>query len=267
MTNITVQTINSTLVIDSRLIAAELGIEHKSFKQLIKTYQVDFEEFGNLSISNAGVVGTSSYAEFCYLNEDQAYLALTFVKNTLEARKAKKNLVHAFKIAREALAPKMPVTMIEYVEAHLTALKEAEATKLLLAASNEKVAELKPKADAFNILCESNGAITIGDLSKVIGVKELGPKNIFKFLRNGGVLTMKNLPMQKHLHLFNVVEKYDSYRNTHYLVPLVNAIGQEYIIDLVLKAGHRVTSKLINDVKAASKAEKDMLASLDSKAA
>ncbi|OYD95912.1 hypothetical protein CDG77_10175 [Nostoc sp. 'Peltigera membranacea cyanobiont' 213] len=160
--------------------------------------------------------------------------------------------------------PKPPVDIVFMLEEAATAIREA---RLQVAAAESKVAELEPKADAFNILCGCNKEITIGELSKVMGVKELGPINIFKFLRKGGILTMKNLPMQKYLHLFNVVEKYDSYRNTYYLVPLVNSMGQEYIIGLVLEAGYPITSKLINDVKVASKAEKAMLASLDSKAA
>jgi phage regulator Rha-like protein len=70
MTNITVQTINSTLVIDSRLIAAELGIEHRALKKTIQTYQSDFEEFGTLDTASVGVVGTSSYAESNPYNPD-----------------------------------------------------------------------------------------------------------------------------------------------------------------------------------------------------
>ncbi|MEH1955944.1 phage regulatory protein/antirepressor Ant [Nostoc sp.] len=254
MSNITIQTINSTLVIDSRLIATELGIQHKNFKELIKTYQADFEEFGNLSVSNAGVVGTSSYAEFCYLNEDQAYLALTFVKNTPEARLAKKNLVHAFKAAREANIPKPNTDILFLLEQSAAAIREARA---LTAAAESKIVEMKPKVEMYNILLEANKAIKIGEFADLINVKNLGQNNLFKFLRMKGILDQQNKPYQKYIHHFNVVQKVNKHTGDVYSVVLVTPGGQQFLVKKILEDGrYIIKSTIVNQIVEAAAADK-----------
>ncbi|MBN3882560.1 MAG: phage antirepressor KilAC domain-containing protein [Nostoc sp.] len=243
MSNITIQTIDSTFVVDSRLIAAELGITHKSFKETIRTYKTDFEEFGNLAVHTEGVKGTSSYSEFLYLTEDHSYLSLTYSHNTPQVRRAKVNLVKAFRIARESTAPKMSLTLIESVEAYLNTLKEVEATKLLLAAADEKVKEMQPKVEEYNLLCEQGKDIKVGELSKILGVKNMGPIKLFKFLNAQKVLIEKsNLPYAEYIHCFNVVRKLNPHNGDVYNVPLVNTEGVSLIIKKLKAAGHIVTS-------------------------
>lgn len=154
MTNLKVQNYNNNLVIDSRLIAEELGIQHKSFKDLIRTYLVDFEEFGNLAATSVGVAGTNGYAEFYYLNEDQAYLSLTYSKNSPQVRIAKVNLVKAFKYARQT---KLPQNYIQSLELLLASEKEKERlleeTKLLTA-ENEELTEFKNEVTEWDRFIE-----------------------------------------------------------------------------------------------------------------
>jgi anti-repressor protein len=244
MTNITIQSIDSTLVIDSRLIAAELGINHKSFKETVRTYQADFEEFGTI----APVSGESTFGRpetFYYLNEDQSYLALTYSNNSTQVRQAKINLVKAFKIAREALAPKMPVTMIEYVEAHLAALKEAEATKLLLAAAEEKVAELEPKAEIFDVIANSGKLLSFSEAAKIINAPGLGRNNLMRLLRNKKVLQIiSDTPYQQYINqgYFEVIESYTMVGVK--LTTKVTQKGLSYLIRLLKKEGHEVPSKV-----------------------
>jgi phage regulator Rha-like protein len=94
MSNLTVQLINSNLVVDLRLIAEELGIQHKSLKDLICTYQSDFEVFGEVTLVAAQgkslPQGGFGQAEtYYYLNEDQSYLSLTYSKTHLKLDKQK----------------------------------------------------------------------------------------------------------------------------------------------------------------------------------
>ncbi|MCP5197322.1 MAG: Rha family transcriptional regulator [Gammaproteobacteria bacterium] len=72
--------------VDSRLIAEQLGVEHKATRQLIQQYQTDFEEFGLLpfemeAVKEDGARGTK-HEKFALLNEDQSYLLLTYAQNT-----------------------------------------------------------------------------------------------------------------------------------------------------------------------------------------
>lgn len=85
--------------VDSRLLAEQLGVEHRATRQLIQQYQSDFEEFGQLTFEmevGERIQGGGNPIKFSLLNEDQSYLLLTYVQNTLQARELKKRLVRTF---------------------------------------------------------------------------------------------------------------------------------------------------------------------------
>ncbi|MFZ1492453.1 MAG: Rha family transcriptional regulator [Candidatus Competibacter denitrificans] len=94
--------------IDSRLIASQLGTEHKNTRELIEQYQADFEEFGVCPFETAKPPKGSNGGrpeKFALLNEDQSYLLLTYCQNTEQARDLKKRLVQAFSECRRQLQP------------------------------------------------------------------------------------------------------------------------------------------------------------------
>ena len=256
MTNITIQTINSTLVVDSRLIASELGIQHKNLKETIRTYQADFEEFNPVAfetrLGNALPQGGFAQGEtFIYLTEDQCYLALTYSKNTPEARLAKVNLVKAFKEAREALVsqPKLnePTDILLLLEQSAAAIREARA----LAAREEqakliaesKVLDMAPKVELYNTICESGQNITMGELAKVIGIKGLGRNNLFQFLKKQGILQFNNVPYQAYMNKGHFVCIQTEHNRRVYTVTLATPSGVEFVIGLLKKAGYKIPSK------------------------
>ncbi len=89
--------------VDSRVIAEQLGNQHESSMRLIRDYKSDFEELGVLRFEigkpPAGSKGGRP-EEFSLLNEDQAYLLLTYSRNTKKVRVLKVSLVIAFREAR-----------------------------------------------------------------------------------------------------------------------------------------------------------------------
>ena len=87
--------------IDSRLLAKPLGNKHQSVFELLKNYRADFEELGLLRFQTGK--GTGGRPEkFAMLNEDQAYLLLTYSRNNPKTRCLKIKLVKAFSEARKA---------------------------------------------------------------------------------------------------------------------------------------------------------------------
>ena len=99
------------LVVDSRLIAEELGIEHRAFMQTVRKYLTEIQEFGHLTFENGTVtnsVGARNTTVFCYLNEDQATYVMTLSKNTDKVRQCKRSLVKAFKEAKEVIQTVIP---------------------------------------------------------------------------------------------------------------------------------------------------------------
>ena len=99
--------VNDEPRMDSRIIASELGVEHKNTRELLEQYQSDFEEFGVVRFETAkppkGSVGGRP-EKFYYLNEDQVCLLLTYSQNTAQARALKKNLIRAFTAERRKIA-------------------------------------------------------------------------------------------------------------------------------------------------------------------
>lgn len=108
MNNVTIKTIDNEARVDSRQIADHLGVKHKATFQLLTSYQTDFEELGLLpfemeAVKKSGGRGAKRQ-KYALLNEDQAYLLLSYSKNTIRVRQLKIALVKAFKRAREEAA-------------------------------------------------------------------------------------------------------------------------------------------------------------------
>jgi phage regulator Rha-like protein len=108
MTDIITVQPNSTgeLVVDSRLVAEELDINHKSFLQTIRKHQTQLEQaFGVLAFQTAKPQdSTGGRPEtFALLTEPQAIALMTFSRNTERVVQCKIHLVKAFEYAKSKL--------------------------------------------------------------------------------------------------------------------------------------------------------------------
>ena len=91
--------------IDSRLLAEHFGKDHHDLFELVKNYRADFEQMGVVRFQTEKPLPGSKGGRperFALLTEDQAYLLLTFTRNTAKARALKVKLVQAFGEARRA---------------------------------------------------------------------------------------------------------------------------------------------------------------------
>jgi phage regulator Rha-like protein len=104
MTNIVLIQSGGEARVDTRVLAVELGNNHDNVIQLLKKYPADFKEFGILRFETGVIKGRGQPEQFSHLNEDQAYLLLTYVRNSEKARSLKKNLVRAFRAARDKVS-------------------------------------------------------------------------------------------------------------------------------------------------------------------
>jgi phage regulator Rha-like protein len=98
-------TINAVLVVDSRLIAAELDIQHKNLMETIRKYLPLVEQFGRVTFETETLEtnGGKQSVVFCYLNEDQATFVMTLSRNTEIVVICKLKLVKAFSEAKKQL--------------------------------------------------------------------------------------------------------------------------------------------------------------------
>lgn len=100
--------------VDTRVLAQHLGNQHENVMQLVKDYRADFEQFGILRFQTGEIQRRGRPEKFALLNEDQAYLLLTYSRNTAKVRALKVKLVKAFAEARKAAA----IRQVEYLPAY-----------------------------------------------------------------------------------------------------------------------------------------------------
>lgn len=73
---IRIERVNDCDVVDSRLIAEELGIQHKNFISTISKYKSEITEcFGALAFQTDGLQGTKDYSED-FIKTKEAYRIL-----------------------------------------------------------------------------------------------------------------------------------------------------------------------------------------------
>ncbi|MEH6625727.1 MAG: Rha family transcriptional regulator [Motiliproteus sp.] len=110
VTTIRLETIKQESLVDSRIMAAHLGNQHKHTLKLIRCYQSQLETLGVMRFQNSKPLKGSKGGRpeaYALLNEDQCYLVLTLCTNTEQAVVLKLKLVKAFKELRESLAAKV----------------------------------------------------------------------------------------------------------------------------------------------------------------
>ena len=89
----------------SEVIAEFAGVQHHTVTRLIQKHEKDFKEFGSLRFEievrkrDVGATTAKNY----HLNEQQATLLMTYLKNTEQVRAFKKELVRQFYVMRKEL--------------------------------------------------------------------------------------------------------------------------------------------------------------------
>lgn len=90
----------------SEVIAEFAGVKHHAVQQLITKHEADFKEFGQVAFEMRAVTYSrgTNYEKIFHLNEEQATLLMTYLKNTAQVRAFKKELVRQFYAMRRELS-------------------------------------------------------------------------------------------------------------------------------------------------------------------
>ena len=171
MSNLNVTTQNNTLVVDSRLIAEDLGIQHKNLLQTITKYQNVIEQsFGVIAFAASKPPEGSQGGRpenIAYLTEDQATLLMSFSRNTEQVINCKVNLVKAFSQAKSKIPQSgfaIPQTRSEALRLAADLAKEneqLEAEKALREQENHQLSE------ALDELFDYSSIVRIAKFNKV----------------------------------------------------------------------------------------------------
>lgn len=144
-------------------------------------------------------------------------------------------------------APRLPQSLAEALRAYADAIELKEQQGRELEASRALVLEQAPKVEAHDRLMSADGSYLIGDVAKVLNVRGMGQNNLFRFLRERGVLIehgeRHNAPKQAHVNAERFVVKVgtrldgdgDAHTTrTTYVTPK----GVAYIRRLLIDAGY-----------------------------
>lgn len=79
----------------------------------------------------------------------------------------------------------------------------------IISQKDKQIEQMKPKAEFFDAVADSRTAISMNEVSKVLGIKGYGRNNFFEFLRKNGILDRWNVPYQRYIDCgwFRVIEQ------------------------------------------------------------
>lgn len=151
MSNLSVLERDGVLVVDSRLIAEDLGIQHKNLMETLEKYLNQIQEaFGAVAFETREFrtkQGNRSTERIAYLTEDQATLLMTFSRNTDRVVQCKISLVKAFSEAKRVIKQIIPAQSAEIDRLKLE-LALAQ-TRERLVASTQALALINPALPAL----------------------------------------------------------------------------------------------------------------------
>ncbi|HEM3201088.1 prophage ps3 protein 13 [Streptococcus suis] len=87
----------------SNIVAEYAEVQHHTITRLIREHKVDFENLGKVGFQIQAMT-SGQHSKNYILNEQQATLLITYLRNTQPVREFKKNLVKAFFEMRDELA-------------------------------------------------------------------------------------------------------------------------------------------------------------------
>lgn len=157
MSNI-VSIVNGEALTTTLAISEGVGYEHKTVIQLVRQYLSDLQEFGRVAFENAAFKtnGGVQSREIALLNEDQATLLITYMRNNDVVRMFKKTLVRAFRDMRNS-SHTLPQSFSEALQLAANLEKQREvaclerdkaiATKAEIGAKREATAMARASAE------------------------------------------------------------------------------------------------------------------------
>jgi phage regulator Rha-like protein len=142
------------LLVDSRIVAARCDVQHESVIRLLAEHaETITEAFGILRFEIGILNGPGQPPKFALLTEDQATFLITMVKNTAPVIVFKKELVKAFRAAKNALDCKVTAalpTHLETAEMLVASLKKEQMLRLANEKQARQISELEPKAEFYD---------------------------------------------------------------------------------------------------------------------
>lgn len=187
MTNIVFMGDAGLPVTTSLVISEGAEVQHKNVLELIRKNLGDLQQFGPIAFetrkgSALPQGGFARSTEVAILNEQQATLVFTYMRNTAPVKKFKIALVKAFfemakKLREQPQAPQIPFNIPKTLP---DALRLAADLADKNAALEAQIEADKPKVEFFSRIVQSDTEFCISDVAKMLGY---GVQKFFIYLR------------------------------------------------------------------------------------
>lgn len=179
---------------DSLIISRGTGNKHHAIQQLISKYELDFLEFGKVAFEMRPLESGQSTKVYL-MNEEQATLLLTYMKNTEKIRTFKKNLVSEFYKMRRFILERQTQAWIETRQAgKLTRKAETDTIqKLVEYARSQGSTHADMLYMTYSKLANKMAGIQKRDEATVMQLNNLSlMENIILHVIDMGILTGKH---------------------------------------------------------------------------
>jgi phage antirepressor YoqD-like protein len=196
-------------------IAEGTGNDHASVIKMVRAYQDDLEGFGLLDFKSESTSGRPT--EYATLNERQATLIISYMRNSEIVRAFKIRLVRRFYEMAEDLNSGRQSHGFQIPQTLAGALQLAADQARQIEAQTAQITVMAPKADFHDRVTQSLDLLTVREVAKIL---RTGERRMFGFLRQEGLLMKSNVPYQQFMdrNLFRLVE-----------TPWVDQYGRERI--------------------------------------
>lgn len=162
------------LVTTTAGIAEGTGVQHKNVIELVRTYVSDLGEFGRVAFEPQpfATAGGMQLREIALLNEEQAALLITYMRNNAVVRRFKIELVRSFGEMRRRLASAPALPDFTDPIAAARAWADAKDAERLAGAKVDRlehqVAELAPAAPGLDLIANADEAMCVTDAAKTL---------------------------------------------------------------------------------------------------
>lgn len=184
-------------VTTSFAVAEGVGRKHKPIIRLIRDNLTDFSDFGRVSFENAPfeTSGGTQKREVAVLNEGQALLLITYLRNNPIVREFKKRLVASFLKMREQLNQPQPNDMsrMDILQIAMAAEKERLKLEHHNQQLEQRIEQDRPHVRFAQQVEIAEDQMSVAQAAKVLGT---GQRRLFSFMRKNGWVTRRNEPYQ-----------------------------------------------------------------------
>lgn len=174
--------VKDCLLVSTDTIAQYTGNEHRSVYRLISNYEDDFNQFGQVRFEIAGKTNIA------LLNEDQATLLITFLKNSEKVRQFKIALVKEFRVLKESKQVETPEQLMA------RALISAQS---VIAAKDAQIEAAQPAIRLESAISNDDSTLSMTDAGKKLQVK---PRIFISWLLDKKYIDHNKMPYQRWIN-------------------------------------------------------------------